>query len=119
MEEWIRRIGEYLSYLIDEDLEEYAYDIIDSIAKARTPEEVLEGVYKALRLAPKLERKAKEKGCTFWKPLPRDIQALEGKIETISNDPKELRRLALKLALWAFADWKHCPAKGQDLEKKR
>lgn len=114
MEEWIRNIGRYLSYLVDENFGEYAYDIVDGIAKARTGEELLENVYKALRLAPKLEKKAREKGCTFQKPSPKDIQTLEDGIEAISSDPKKLRRLALKLALWAFAYWNHCPKTGQD-----
>jgi len=114
MEGWIQNIGKYLSYLVDENFEEYAYDIVDGIAKARTGEELLENVYKALRLAPKLEKKAKEKGCNFWKPSPTDIEALEREVESVSNDPRKLRRLALKLALWAFAYWNHCPNKGQE-----
>ena len=115
MEEWIRNIGRYLSYLVDENFGEYAYDIVDGIAKARTGEELLENVYKALRLAPKLEKKAlKEKCPNIWKPSPSDIEALEREIESVSNDTRKLRRLALKLALWAFAYWNHCPKTGQD-----
>ncbi|WP_238516189.1 hypothetical protein [Thermococcus gammatolerans] len=115
MEEWIRNIGRYLSYLVDENFGEYAYDIVDGIAKARTGEELLENVYKALRLAPKLEKKA-EKKCNFRKPSPADIEALEREVESVSNDPHKLRRLALKLALWAFAYWNHCPKKEQKNE---
>jgi len=114
MEVWIKNIGKYLSYLVDENFEEYAYDIVDGIAKARTGEELLENVYKALRLAPKLEKKASEKGCAFWKPSPGDIEALENEVERLVDKPKELRALALKLALWAFAYWNHCPKKGQE-----
>ncbi|WP_285519652.1 hypothetical protein [Thermococcus nautili] len=116
MEGWIRNVGKYLSYLVDENFGEYAYDIVDGIAKARTGEELLESVYKALRLAPKLEKKAREKGCTFWKPSPEDIGYLESEVERLSDDPKGLRALALKLALWAFAYWDHCPKKGQENE---
>ncbi|NJE01777.1 hypothetical protein [Thermococcus sp. JdF3] len=112
MEDWIKNIGRYLSYLVDDAFGEYAYDIVDGIAKARTGEELLEGVYKALRLAPKLEKKAHENGCTFWKPSEKDIEALEDRVESLANSPKELRRLALKLALWAFAYWNHCPKEG-------
>ena len=109
MESWIKNIGEYLSYLVDDKFKEYAYDIVDGIAKARTPEELLEGVYKALRLAPKLQKKAESEGCPpIWKPSPEDIEALENKIENLSN-PRDLRRLAVSLALWAFAYWNHCP----------
>ena len=114
MEEWIQNIGKYLSYLVDENFQEYAYDIVDGIAKARTGEELLENVYKALRLAPKLEKKAKENGCNFWKPSPADIEALEREVEFVSNDSRKLRRLALKLALWAFAYWNHCPKERQE-----
>ncbi|NJE30785.1 hypothetical protein E3E38_06985 [Thermococcus sp. 18S1] len=113
MEDWIRNIGKYLSYLVDENFGEYAYDIVDGIAKARTGEELLENVYKALRLAPKLEKKARER-CIFWKPSPADIEALENEVERLSDKPKELRALALKLALWAFAYWDHCPKEGQN-----
>ncbi|ASJ12051.1 hypothetical protein [Thermococcus thioreducens] len=113
MDGWVKNIGRYLSYLVDENFEEYAYDIVDGIAKARTGEELLENVYKALRLAPKLERKAREKGCNFWKPSPADIEALEDEVKELSDKPRELRALALKLALWAFAYWNHCPNKGQ------
>jgi len=116
MDGWIRNVGKYLSYLVDENFEEYAYDIVDGIAKARTGEELLENVYKALRLAPKLEKKAREKGCAFWKPSPVDIEALENEVERLSDKPKELRALALKLALWAFAYWDHCPKKGREKE---
>ncbi|AEC52736.1 hypothetical protein PNA2_1821 [Pyrococcus sp. NA2] len=115
MEDWIRNIGEYLSYLVDETFEEYAYDIVDSIAKARTPEELLEGVYKALRLAPKLQKKAEEKGCIFVKPSPRDLEAFENAVNGLSN-PKDLRKLAVSLALWAFAYWNHCPKKEKEIE---
>ena len=111
MDRWmmVRNIGKYLSYLVDERFEEYAYDVVDSIAKARTPEELLEGVYKALRLAPKLQKKAEAKGCSpIWKPSPDDIEALEKEVENISN-PRDLRKLAVSLALWAFAYWNHCP----------
>ncbi len=116
MEDWIRNIGRYLSYLVDDNFEEYAYDIVDGIAKARTKEELLENVYKALRLAPKLEKKAREKRCNFRKPSPMDIEALENEVEKLSDKPKELRALALKLALWAFAYWNHCPKEGQEKE---
>ncbi|WP_297499592.1 hypothetical protein [Thermococcus sp.] len=111
MDRWmmVRNMGKYLSYLVDERFEEYAYDVVDSIAKARTPEELLEGVYKALRLAPKLQKKAEAKGCSpIWKPSPDDIEALEKEVENISN-PRDLRKLAVSLALWAFAYWNHCP----------
>ncbi|WP_297068806.1 hypothetical protein [Thermococcus sp.] len=109
MDRGIKNIGQYLSYLVDDTFEEYAYDVVDSIAKARTPEELLEGVYKALRLAPKLQKKAEAKDCPpVRKPSPEDIEALEREIENISN-PRDLRRLAVSLALWAFADWNHCP----------
>jgi|GEM_PF-1933450 len=118
MDVWIKNIGKYLSYLVDETFQEYAYDIVDGIAKARTGEELLENVYKALRLAPKLEKKAlKEKCPNIWKPSPSDIEALEKEIESISDDPRKLRRLALKLALWAFAYWDHCPSKRQEKER--
>ncbi|MEM4616255.1 MAG: hypothetical protein QXY19_04540 [Archaeoglobaceae archaeon] len=60
VEEWVREFGRYLSYLVDDKFEEYAYDVVDSIAKARTAEEILEGVYRALRLSPKLEKKPKK-----------------------------------------------------------
>ncbi|WP_209476785.1 hypothetical protein [Thermococcus stetteri] len=115
MEGWVRNIGEYLSYLVDENFGEYAYDIVDGIAKARTGEELLENVYKALRLAPKLEKKARGKECPhIRKPSPEDIEALENEVEKLSDKPKELRALALKLALWAFAYWVHCPKKGRN-----
>nr|7R21_A Chain A, Cas11a [Pyrococcus furiosus DSM 3638]7R21_C Chain C, Cas11a [Pyrococcus furiosus DSM 3638]7R21_D Chain D, Cas11a [Pyrococcus furiosus DSM 3638]7R21_E Chain E, Cas11a [Pyrococcus furiosus DSM 3638]7R21_F Chain F, Cas11a [Pyrococcus furiosus DSM 3638]7R21_G Chain G, Cas11a [Pyrococcus furiosus DSM 3638]7R21_H Chain H, Cas11a [Pyrococcus furiosus DSM 3638]7R2K_C Chain C, Cas11a [Pyrococcus furiosus DSM 3638]7R2K_E Chain E, Cas11a [Pyrococcus furiosus DSM 3638]7R2K_F Chain F, Cas11 len=106
---WIRNIGRYLSYLVDDTFEEYAYDVVDGIAKARTQEELLEGVYKALRLAPKLKKKAESKGCPPPRiPSPEDIEALEEKVEQLSN-PKDLRKLAVSLALWAFASWNNCP----------
>ena len=111
MDRWVMNLGKYLSYLVDETFEEYAYDIVDGIAKARTQEELLEGVYKALRLAPKLKKKADEKGCTFWKPSPEDVEALEDAIDKLSN-PKDIRKLTISLALWAFAYWNHCKNSG-------
>ncbi|WP_054839617.1 hypothetical protein [Thermococcus sp. JCM 11816] len=115
MDEWVKNIGRYLSYLVDDEFEEYAYDIVDSIAKARTQEELLESVYKALRLAPKLKKKADSEGCFFQKPSPTDIEALEDRVEELSN-PKDLRKVAVSLALWAFAYWNHCPNKENKIE---
>lgn len=110
----MKDIGKYLSYLVDDKFEEYAYDIIDSIAKARTSEEILEGIYRALRLSPKLERKAEEieketgKRCHFKKPSPSQIESLENYLQSIMDDPKKIRNFALSLSIWAFADWNHC-----------
>ncbi len=114
VEDWVRDLGRYLSYLVDDKFEEYAYDIIDSIAKARTAEEILEGIYRALRLSPKLEKKAeeieKETGnrCYFRKPSPNHIESLENYLQSIAEDPKKLRSFALSLSIWAFANWNHC-----------
>ncbi|MDW7989958.1 MAG: hypothetical protein RMH75_04765 [Archaeoglobaceae archaeon] len=114
VEEWVRDLGRYLSYLVDDNFEEYAYDIVDSIAKARTSEEILEGIYRALRLSPKLEKKVEEiekktgKKCYFKKPTPRQIEFLESYLQSVVNDPKKLRNFALSLSIWAFANWNHC-----------
>lgn len=108
VEDWVRDFGRYLSYLVDDKFEEYAYDIIDSIAKARTTEEILEGIYRALRLSPKLEKKAKENNCRFEKPSPNQVESLEKYLQSIAEDPKKLRNFALSLSIWAFANWNHC-----------
>lgn len=108
VEDWVREVGRYLSYLVDDKFEEYAYDIIDSIAKARTAEEILEGIYRALRLSPKLEKKAEENKCHFEKLSPNHVESLENYLQSIAEDPKKLRNFALSLSIWAFANWNHC-----------
>jgi len=97
----VENIGRYLSYLISDKFEEYAYDIIDSIAKARSKNELLEALYKGLRLSSKLKRKAKE---PIYIPTPDDIRKLEEELRN-ANDEKKIRQIGLSLALWAFADW--------------
>lgn len=100
----VENIGKYLSYLISDKFEEYAYDIIDSIAKARSKNELLEALYKGLRLSPKLKKKAEEKNWSIYIPTPDDIRKLEEELRN-ANDEKKIRLIGLSLALWAFADW--------------
>jgi len=102
--EYIENIGKYLSYLISDKLEEYAYDIIDSIAKARSKNELLEALYRGLRLSSKLKKKAKENTWSIYIPTPDDIRKLEEELRN-ANDEKKIRQIGLSLALWAFADW--------------
>ncbi|MEM2637619.1 MAG: hypothetical protein QXL15_04665 [Candidatus Korarchaeota archaeon] len=106
MEEWIKNIGRYLSYLVDDTIEEYAYDIVDGIAKARSEEELLEGLYKALRLSSKIEKRCDEENYYFWKPSEKDVHELENALKNVSNQ-KEIRVIALRIATWAFAYWSH------------
>lgn len=107
-EEWVREIGRYLSYLVDDNFQEYAYDILDGIAKARTVEEILDGIYKALRLSPKLEKKALENRCRFKNLTHKDIENLERYLESIAGDSTKIRNFALKISIWALASWNHC-----------
>ncbi len=101
---YVENVGRYLSYLISDKFEEYAYDIIDGIAKARSKNELLEALYKGLRLLPKLKKKAKEKNWSIYLPTPNDIKKLEEELKS-TNDEKKIRQIGLSLALWAFADW--------------
>ena len=100
----VENIGKYLSYLISDRFEEYAFDIIDSIAKARSKNELLDALYKGLRLSPKLKKKAKENNWSIYLPTPDDIRKLEEELRN-ANDEKKIRQIGLSLALWAFADW--------------
>ena len=101
--DWVESIGRYLSYLVDDKIEEYAYDIVDSIAKARNANELLEGIYRAERLKIKLKRKAETENMYFWEISDRDTRELIRKLEEIGDDQKNVRKLALTLGVWAFA----------------
>jgi len=103
MSDWIGNVGKYLSYLVSDKFEEYAYDIVDGIAKARNANELMESLYKGLRLVPKLRKKAEEKGYQIYIPSAQDIKALEEELE--SADEKKVRKIGLKLALLSLAYW--------------
>ncbi len=96
----MKNIGRYLSYLINDKFEEYAYDIVDGVAKARNTKELLEAIYKGLRLSPKLKKKGNIKV-----PSPEDIKMLEETLRELRDNEKEVRKIGLSIALWAFADW--------------
>jgi len=115
MSSWIENIGRYLSYLISDEFEEYAYDVVDGIAKARASNELLEAFYKGLRLRSKIEKKAREKNCFIRIPSPADIREFESAVEEAEKKgEKEIRKLGLKLALWAFAYWGECKKGGEE-----
>jgi len=96
----MKNIGKYLSYLVSDRFEEYAYDIVDGVAKARNANELLEALYKGLRLSPKLKKKG-----DIDVPSPEDIKKLEETLKDIGDNEKEVRKIGLSIALWAFADW--------------
>ncbi|CAB3287757.1 conserved protein of unknown function [Methanocaldococcus lauensis] len=100
LEVWIKNIGKYLSYLVSDKFGEHAYDIVDGIAKARNANELLEALYKGLRLSPKLKKIE-----NIEIPSPKDIENLEESLKNIGDNEKEVKKIGLSIALWAFADW--------------
>jgi hypothetical protein len=52
----IKIIAQLLNKFIDRDNGIYRFDIIDSVKRARSPEELLDAIYRALREVPSLTR---------------------------------------------------------------
>ncbi len=93
-------IARYLCSLVDETLEENNYDIIDLIAKARSQEELIEGLYKALRQRGRIATKAEEKKVKIWVPSQDDIETF---LNMIEEKKSQLRKIALSLGLLALS----------------
>ena len=60
----IIKLGKYLALLINE---EYAYEIVDQIGKAKSIEEFADGIWRAMRLSKKLESKCEKYKSTIKK----------------------------------------------------
>ncbi|MEM1546996.1 MAG: hypothetical protein QXP91_11165 [Candidatus Methanomethylicia archaeon] len=52
----IRIIAQLLNRFIDRERNIYRFDVIDSVKRARSPEELLDALYRALREVPSLTR---------------------------------------------------------------
>ena len=51
-----------------------------------------------------IESKLKKKG-NIEVPSPEDVKKLEETLREIGDNEKEVRKIGLSMALWAFADW--------------
>ncbi len=105
VEGWMESLARYLSYLIDDKFEEYAYDVIDGIAKARTTNELRESLVRGLRMKKKLERKAEELGIEVSFPFAEDLKKFEEELERADEDGRRIRTIGLRLALLSLGRW--------------
>ena len=105
VEEWMESLARYLSYLVDDRFEEYAYDVIDGIAKARTTNELRESLVRGLRMRKKLERKAEELKLEILSPSAEDLKRFEEELERAEGDGRRIRALGLRLALLSLGRW--------------
>ena len=107
----VTNFGRYLALLIEE---EYAYEIIDQIGKAKNVEEFIDGVWKALRLAKKLESK-----CAEYSKLVPSNENVKQVLALVEKDQKALKFLSRYLGSLAFTTWNEVERAKIDCEKRR
>lgn len=73
-EEALRRVGGYLRSLFE--INELIYDITDKIARARSVDDLLAGLYAALRLQDKLKREKEKRNQSYYIPGEQDLSAV-------------------------------------------
>lgn len=88
-------VARYLAAVLEN---ETAYDIIDEIGRAKSRDEFIEGLRKAMRLSKKIE--SKYEGVVPISDSIRNVTAL------IGDKEENLKFLTRYLASLAFADWK-------------
>ena len=85
-------IARYLAAILEE---ETAYDIIDEIGRAKSRDDFIEGLRKAMRLSKKIEDK--------FVPSSGNIERV---VALIGEEEKNLKFLTRYLASLAFARWR-------------
>jgi len=87
----VKVVAKYLAAILEE---ETAYDIIDEIGRAKSEDEFIEGLRKAMRLSKKIEDK--------FVPSSSNIERV---VALIGEGEKNLKFLTRYLASLAFARW--------------
>ncbi|ADC66008.1 conserved hypothetical protein [Ferroglobus placidus DSM 10642] len=105
----VTAFGKYLALLIEE---EYAYEIIDQIGKAKNVEEFIDGIWKAMRLAKKLESKCAE----YSKIIPSNGN-IKQVLAFVERDQKALKFLSRYLGSLAFTTWSEIERAKSECEK--
>lgn len=90
----VKKIGKYLALLINE---EYAYDIVDQIGKAKNMEDFADGLWRAMRLAKKFESE--------YKNLIPTNENIKNVLNLIGEDNRNLKFLSRYLGSLAFSRW--------------
>ena len=88
----VNTVAKYLAAILEE---ETAYDIVDEIGRAKSRDDFIEGLRKAMRLSKKIEDK--------FVPSSSNIK---GVVALIGEKEENLKFLTRYLASLAFARWK-------------
>lgn len=87
-------VARYLAAILEE---ETAYDIIDEIGRAKSKDDLVEGLRKAMRLSKKIESK-------YTGVVPSSSN-IKGVVALIGEKDENLKFLTRYLASLAFAGW--------------
>lgn len=87
-------VARYLAAILEE---ETAYDIIDEIGRAKTRDDFIEGLRKAMRLSKKIENK--------YVGIVPNSDNIKGVVTLIGEKEGNLKFLTRYLASLAFAGW--------------
>jgi len=99
----VKKVGKYLALLIDR---ENAYDIIDQIGNAKNIEDFIDGLWKAMRLAKKIESELEDmKHKSISEDFIPTYDDINNVISLAEKDNKNLRFLSRYLGSLAFCKW--------------
>ena len=90
----VNTVAKYLAAILEE---ETAYDIIDEIGRAKSKDDFVEGLRKAMRLSKKIENK--------YKGVVPSSGNIKGVVALIGEKEENLKFLTRYLASLAFAGW--------------
>jgi len=90
----VNTVAKYLAAILEE---ETAYDIIDEIGRAKSRDDFIEGLRKAMRLSKKIENK-------YMGVVPSSSN-IKGVVALIGEKDENLKFLTRYLASLAFASW--------------
>jgi len=106
----VAALGRYLAILIEE---EYAYEIVDQIGKSKSPEEFIDGVWRAMRLSKKLESR-----CSKYSEIIPSSENVKRVLAFIEEDQRVLKFLSRYLGSLAFTTWNEIEKIKKECEKK-
>lgn len=97
----VRIVAQLLNRFIDRNNNIYRFDVIDSVKRARNPEEFLDAIYRALREAPSLIR-ATERGVLL--PSADDIARV---IDIARRNRESFNTIKNVIACYALSYYVH------------